>query len=70
VQELVALAKAKPGVLIYASSGNGTPPHLAGELFKSLIGTRSVHVPYKGSSPALADLFELVWLKVKVSLGF
>ena len=55
VQELVALAKAKPGVLIYASSGNGTPPHLAGELFKSIAGVNILHVPYKNAAPALID---------------
>lgn len=56
VQELVALAKAKPGVLIYASSGNGTPPHLAGELFKSMAGVNILHVPYKNAAPALIDV--------------
>ena len=56
VQELVALAKAKPGVLIYASSGNGTPPHLAGELFKTMAGVDMVHVPYKGSGPSMTAL--------------
>jgi tripartite-type tricarboxylate transporter receptor subunit TctC len=56
VQELVALAKAKPGQLAYASSGNGGPSHLAGELFKSMAGIDLVHVPYKGSAPAAADL--------------
>jgi tripartite-type tricarboxylate transporter receptor subunit TctC len=55
VQELVALAKAKPGQLIYASSGNGTPPHLAGELFKSMAGVNILHVPYKNAAPALID---------------
>ena len=55
VHELVALAKAKPGVLIYASSGNGTPPHLAGELFKSIAGVNILHVPYKNAAPALID---------------
>ncbi len=56
VQELVALAKAKPGSLIYASSGNGTPPHLAGELFKSMAGVNILHVPYKNAAPALIDV--------------
>jgi tripartite-type tricarboxylate transporter receptor subunit TctC len=56
VQELVALAKAKPGGLIYASSGNGTPPHLAGELFKSMAGVNILHVPYKNAAPALIDV--------------
>jgi hypothetical protein len=56
VQELVALAKSKPGSLIYASSGNGTPPHLAGELFKSMAGVNILHVPYKNAAPALIDV--------------
>ncbi len=56
VQELVALAKAKPGGLYYASSGNGTPPHIAGEMFKSMAGVNIVHVPYKNAAPALIDV--------------
>jgi tripartite-type tricarboxylate transporter receptor subunit TctC len=52
VKELVVLAKSKPKGLNYASSGNGTPYHLAGEYFKSLIGADIVHVPHKGSSDA------------------
>ena len=57
VKELIALAKSKPGQLNYASAGNGTPPHLAGELFKSMAGVDLVHVPYKGNIPAFADMF-------------
>jgi tripartite-type tricarboxylate transporter receptor subunit TctC len=56
VQELIALAKAKPGSLNFSSAGSGTSNHLAGELFKSMTGTFMVHIPYKGSAPALADL--------------
>lgn len=56
VKELVALAKAKPGQLTFASSGNGTVNHLAGELFRSMAGIDLVHVPYKGAAPATADL--------------
>lgn len=56
VRELVALAKAKPGGLNYASSGPATPPHLAGELFKQSTGTFITHVPYRGSAPALQDV--------------
>ena len=56
VQELIALAKEKPGELSYASSGNGTPLHLSGELFKSMAGVDIVHVPYKGAGPALIDV--------------
>src|ERR1700682_5864789 len=53
--ELLALAKSKPGKLNYASSGPGTPYHMAGELFKSMAGLDIVHVPYKGSSQARTD---------------
>jgi tripartite-type tricarboxylate transporter receptor subunit TctC len=56
LQEFIALAKAKPGTLNYASSGPGTPYHLAGELFKAMTGTDIIHVPYKGSSGARNDL--------------
>ncbi len=56
VKELIALAKARPGALSYASSGIGAAGHLGGELFKSLAGVDILHVPYKGSAPALTDL--------------
>jgi tripartite-type tricarboxylate transporter receptor subunit TctC len=56
VKELIALAKARAGDLNYASSGSGTPAHLAGELFKSMAGINIVHVPYKGSPPALTSV--------------
>jgi tripartite-type tricarboxylate transporter receptor subunit TctC len=56
VQELVALAKASPGKLAIASSGNGTSSHLAGEMLKWRAGIDLVHVPYKGSAPAMTDL--------------
>jgi tripartite-type tricarboxylate transporter receptor subunit TctC len=56
VQELIDLAKKDPGVLSYASSGNGTPLHLSGELFKSMAGVDIAHIPYKGSGPALTDV--------------
>ena len=52
VKELIALAKAKPGQLKYASSANGNTDHLAGELFKTMAGINMVHVPYKGGGPA------------------
>ncbi|HEV7803695.1 MAG TPA: tripartite tricarboxylate transporter substrate binding protein, partial [Burkholderiales bacterium] len=55
VKELVALAKSKPGTLNFASSGQGGSNHLAGELFKMVAGVDIVHVPYKGTGPALAD---------------
>jgi tripartite-type tricarboxylate transporter receptor subunit TctC len=56
VKELVALAKQKPGTLNYASGGNGSSGHLAGELFKFLAGVNIVHIPYKGAGPALVDV--------------
>ena len=54
--ELLALAKASPGKMNYASSGNGTPYHMAGELFKSMAGVDITHIPYKGSSGARTDV--------------
>jgi tripartite-type tricarboxylate transporter receptor subunit TctC len=56
VQEFIALARSQPGKINYSSAGNGTSNHLAGELLKSLTGIQIVHVPYKGSAPALTDL--------------
>ncbi len=56
VQDLVALAKAKPGQLHFGSSGTAAAAHLAGELFNALAGVKIVHVPYKGAPPALTDL--------------
>jgi tripartite-type tricarboxylate transporter receptor subunit TctC len=56
VQELIALAKEQPGKLTYASSGNGTSMHLAGELFKSMAGVDMVHIPYKGAAASTVDL--------------
>ncbi|NBB48902.1 tripartite tricarboxylate transporter substrate binding protein [Rhizobium sp. CRIBSB] len=56
VEELLALLKAEPDKWSYASSGNGTPLHLSGELFKSMAGVSMEHIPYKGSGPALNDL--------------
>jgi tripartite-type tricarboxylate transporter receptor subunit TctC len=56
VKELIELARSKPGELNFASSGVGTSLHLSGALFNSMAGVNLVHVPYKGSSPALADL--------------
>jgi tripartite-type tricarboxylate transporter receptor subunit TctC len=56
VRELIAAAKAKPGSLTYASSGPGTPYHMAGELFKAMAGVSILHVPYKGSSGARTDV--------------
>jgi tripartite-type tricarboxylate transporter receptor subunit TctC len=56
VKELIALAKAKPGELAFASAGNGTSQHLSGELFKKMTGVDMIHIPYKGSAPAVTDL--------------
>ena len=56
VRELIDYAKANPGKLNFASSGNGTSIHLSGELFKTMAGVQMTHVPYKGSAPALTDL--------------
>ena len=55
--DLVKLAQAKPGDMTYASAGNGSSNHLSGELFKARAGIQLTHVPYKGSAPALVDLF-------------
>lgn len=56
VKELVALARAKPGQISFASAGNGQGSHLAGEMFRSMTGVDLIHVPYKGAGPALADV--------------
>ena len=56
VKDLIAYAQARPGQLNFVSAGIGTPPHLAGEMFKNMTGVDMVHVPYKGGGPALTDL--------------
>ena len=56
VEELIAFAKARPGQLAFSSAGNGTPSHLAGEMFKTMTGIDMLHVPYKGGAPAVVDL--------------
>ena len=56
VPEFIAYAKANPGKINMASAGNGTAPHVAGELFKMMTGVDMVHVPYRGAAPALTDL--------------
>src|SRR5204863_9902188 len=53
VQELIAAAKARPGEIGFAGAGSGSTPHLAGELFNSMAGVQMVHVPYRGSGPAM-----------------
>lgn len=55
VKELVALAKARPGALSYASTGNGTSPHMLMEMLKAMVGIDVVHIPYKGQAPAVVD---------------
>ena len=73
VQEIIALAKSRPGQINYASSGNGTPPHLAGELFKSMARINIVHVPYKNAAPALIDVVggqvQMMFAITSISLG-
>ena len=56
LKEFIELAKKQPGKLAYSSAGSGTPPHLAGELFKTVAGVELLHVPYKGGAPAITDL--------------
>jgi tripartite-type tricarboxylate transporter receptor subunit TctC len=72
MKELVALAKAQPGKLNFASSGPGSMPHLAGELFKLTAGINIVHVPYRGAAPAVNDLLaqqvQMVFLDLPVLL--
>ena len=66
VTELLAIARAKPGSINYASAGNGSAPHLAGELFALMTNTKLVHIPYKGGTPAMTDL---VAGQVQISFG-
>ena len=56
LKEFIDLAKKQPGKLNYSSGGNGTPPHLAGELFKTIAGVDLLHIPYKGGGPAINDV--------------
>jgi tripartite-type tricarboxylate transporter receptor subunit TctC len=67
VPEFIAYAKANPGKITMASSGNGTPSHLAGELFGMLTGVNFLHVPYRGDGPAVTDL---LGGQVQVYFGF
>ena len=72
--ELVALAKAKPGGLSYASVGNGSPGHLAGELLKLRTGTQMTHIPYRGGGPAVVDVIggqvPLLWVSIPAAAQF
>ena len=56
VKEMIAYAKANPGKITFGSPGSGASPHVSGELFKSMTGTDLLHIPYKGSAPAMTDL--------------
>ena len=56
VPEFIAYAKANPGKINFASGGNGTPPHVVGELFKMMAGVNLIHVPYRGGAPAVTEL--------------
>lgn len=74
VAELIALAKAKPDTLAFASVGNGSPGHLAGELFKLRTGTKMTHVPYRGGGPAVTDVMggqvPLLWVSIPAAAQF
>jgi tripartite-type tricarboxylate transporter receptor subunit TctC len=74
VADFIAYAKANPGKINMASSGNGTTLHLAGELFKMMTGVEMVHVPYRGEVPALADLMagrmQVIFDNLATSIGF
>jgi tripartite-type tricarboxylate transporter receptor subunit TctC len=61
VKDLIALAKAKPGEITYASAGNGTASHLAGALFDMMAGVKTLHVPYRGTGPAHTDPWAGAW---------
>lgn len=74
VAELVALAKAKPDSISFASVGNGSPGHLAGELLKLRTGTQMTHVPYRGGGPAVTDVMggqvPLLWVSIPAAAQF
>lgn len=74
VQELLRLARSKPGDLSYGSAGSGSPPHLFQELMNQMADVKTTHVPYKGSAPAMTDLLgnqiSLLWLTTVQSLPF
>lgn len=74
VAELITLAKAKPGTLSFASVGNGSPGHLAGELFKLRTGTDLTHIPYRGGGPAVSDVLggqvPLLWVSIPAAAQF
>ena len=72
--ELTALAKAKPGEFAYASVGNGSPGHLAGEMFKLRAGVQMTHIPYRGGGPAVTDVMggqvPLLWVSIPAAAQF
>jgi tripartite-type tricarboxylate transporter receptor subunit TctC len=74
VKEFIALAKSRPGQLNFASSGAGTTLHMSGELFKLMTGTDILHVPYKGSAPAITDLMagnvSVMWDNLPASMPY
>jgi len=74
VAELIALAKAKPNSLSFASVGNGSPGHLAGELFQIRTGTKMTHIPYRGGGPAVTDVMggqvPLLWVSIPAAAQF
>jgi tripartite-type tricarboxylate transporter receptor subunit TctC len=74
VAEIIAMAKAKPDALSFASVGNGSPGHLAGELFKLRTGTKMTHVPYRGGGPAVTDVMggqvPLLWVSIPAAAQF
>jgi len=74
VAELIAMAKAKPDSLAFASVGNGSPGHLAGELFKLRAGITMTHIPYKGGGPAVTDVMggqvPLLWVSIPAAAQF
>src|SRR5262249_1977888 len=74
VDQFIALAKASPGKINMASAGNGTPPHVAGELFKAMTGIEMLDVPYRGVAPAITDLLggqvQVLFDPVPSSIGY
>ncbi|CDS48191.1 putative exported protein [Polaromonas sp. CG9_12] len=74
VAELITLAKAKPGTLSFASVGNGSPGHLAGELLKLRTGTQMTHIPYRGGGPAVTDVMggqvPMLWVSIPAAAQF
>lgn len=73
-QEIVALAKSKPGSVMFASVGNGTPGHLAGEMMALNAGVQMIHVPYRGGGPAVTDVMAgqigLLWVSIPAAAAF